>query len=156
MKQLPIPVLKACPCVGASLYSLCVLSGFGGRAGSEVSVGCFSPGLRWRLPPWLGVWLEPEGLKWETDESWGFSQAQWCSLLCHGVGPRSQELEAQSGSSSASPRHDGGCCLGWGQCQNLSGWNRSPGGAWLLLSLIAVFAFARGGAVAPRTGAGAQ
>ena len=37
MKQLPIPVLKACPCVGVSPCSLHVPSGFGGRAGPEVS-----------------------------------------------------------------------------------------------------------------------
>lgn len=41
MKKLPIFVLKACPCVGASLCSLCVPSAFGRRAGSEVSMGCF-------------------------------------------------------------------------------------------------------------------
>ena len=37
MKQLPVPVLKGCPCVGASLYSLFVPSGFGGSPGSDVS-----------------------------------------------------------------------------------------------------------------------
>ena len=36
MKQLCIPVSKACPFVGASLYSLWVPCGFGGRAGSDV------------------------------------------------------------------------------------------------------------------------
>lgn len=39
MKQLPLPVLKGCPSMGASLFSLPVSSGFGGRPGSEVSVG---------------------------------------------------------------------------------------------------------------------
>lgn len=37
MKQLPNLVLKSCPCVGAYLCSLCVPSGFGDRARSEVS-----------------------------------------------------------------------------------------------------------------------
>ena len=37
MKQLPLPVLKGCPSVGASLFSLHVSSGW--RAGSEVRVG---------------------------------------------------------------------------------------------------------------------
>ena len=40
MKQLPFPVLKVCPCVGMSLCSLHVPSGFGGRTGSEMSMGC--------------------------------------------------------------------------------------------------------------------
>ena len=43
MKQLPILVLKGCACVGASLYSLCVLSGFDGRAGSEVNTSHILP-----------------------------------------------------------------------------------------------------------------
>ena len=38
MKQFSILVLKGCPCVGASLDSLHVPSGFGGRAGSDVLV----------------------------------------------------------------------------------------------------------------------
>ena len=43
MKQLPIPVLKVCPCVGTSLFSLHVYSSFAGRAGSEVSIVCVFP-----------------------------------------------------------------------------------------------------------------
>ena len=39
MKRLPVPFLKGCPCVEESLSNLCVPSGFGGRAGSEVSTG---------------------------------------------------------------------------------------------------------------------
>ena len=37
LRQLPIVVLKGCPCVGTSPYCLCVLSGFGGRAGFDVN-----------------------------------------------------------------------------------------------------------------------
>ena len=37
LRQLPIVVLKGCPYVGASLYCLCVFSGFGGRAGFDVN-----------------------------------------------------------------------------------------------------------------------
>ena len=40
-EQLPIQVLKVCPCVGTSLCSLCVSFGFGGRDESEVNTGCF-------------------------------------------------------------------------------------------------------------------
>ena len=43
MKQLPILVLKGCPFVGASLYSLRVPSGFGGRAGSDVNMSLIFP-----------------------------------------------------------------------------------------------------------------
>ena len=46
MKQLPIPVLKGCPCLETSLFSLCVPSGFGGRAGSDVNTShSFSQGV---------------------------------------------------------------------------------------------------------------
>lgn len=37
MKQLLMAVLKGCPCLGISLYSILVPSGFGGRAGSDVN-----------------------------------------------------------------------------------------------------------------------
>lgn len=39
MKHSTTPAFKECHCVGASLCSLHVPTGFGGRAGSEVSVG---------------------------------------------------------------------------------------------------------------------
>lgn len=39
MKELPITVLKWCPCVDVSLFSLHISSGSCGRAGSEVSTG---------------------------------------------------------------------------------------------------------------------
>ena len=38
MKELPVGVLKECPSVRASLYSLHVSSGFSGRAGSDMSM----------------------------------------------------------------------------------------------------------------------
>lgn len=38
-EKLPFPVLKGCPCVEVSLCSLHVLLGFGGRVGSDVSMG---------------------------------------------------------------------------------------------------------------------
>lgn len=40
MKQLPIPVLKACLRVGIFLCSLSVSSGFDGRTGLEDTMGC--------------------------------------------------------------------------------------------------------------------
>ena len=43
MNQLPVLVLKGYHCVGAPLCSLCVPSGFGGRARSEVSKGYVFP-----------------------------------------------------------------------------------------------------------------
>lgn len=36
MKHLPIVVFRECPCEGPSINSLCVTSGFDGRAGSHV------------------------------------------------------------------------------------------------------------------------
>lgn len=43
MKQLPIPGLKQCPCVGVILYSLHGPSGFGEGAGPEVSTSHVFP-----------------------------------------------------------------------------------------------------------------
>ena len=37
MQQLPVEVIKGCPSVGASLYSVCVPSGFGGRVGFDMN-----------------------------------------------------------------------------------------------------------------------
>ena len=45
MKQLPIVVLKGCPYERATLYSLCVLSGFDGRAGFDVNSSLFPQGV---------------------------------------------------------------------------------------------------------------
>ena len=39
MKQLPVLALRMCPCMGMSLCNLHVPSGFGGRAGSQLSMG---------------------------------------------------------------------------------------------------------------------
>ena len=43
MKKLPILVWKGCPGMGASLCSLCVSRGFGGRVRYEVSTGWVVP-----------------------------------------------------------------------------------------------------------------
>ena len=43
MKQLTILILKGCPYVGISLYNLCVPSGIGETAGSEVSIDPIFP-----------------------------------------------------------------------------------------------------------------
>lgn len=52
------------PCVGASLWHLHVLSGFGGRAGSEVGTDHILPQrVLWQLPLWWEVELEMKGLK---------------------------------------------------------------------------------------------
>lgn len=44
MIQISINLLKWCPCVEASMYYLCVPSGFDVRAGSDVSMSQFFPG----------------------------------------------------------------------------------------------------------------
>jgi len=44
VKQLSVLVLEACTCVEVSLCNLSKPSGFGGKAGSEVSAGCVFPG----------------------------------------------------------------------------------------------------------------
>lgn len=66
MKQLPILVLMSCPCVGASLCSLCESSGFGGTAGFEVSMAwgfSYTQWLYWE-------WSQGRGLEQELRESW--------------------------------------------------------------------------------------
>ena len=45
MKQLPILVWKGCPCVRASLYSLCVPSAFSGRAVSDMNTTYIPQGV---------------------------------------------------------------------------------------------------------------
>ena len=79
MKQLP--VLKACPYVGASLWSLLVPSGIGGRAKFKVSVGCVLPcfvlsgsvllACRARVSTLSGVMPGPEGLEQGFFPMWG-------------------------------------------------------------------------------------
>lgn len=56
-KQLPIPVLKGCPCVEAFVCSLHWLSGFGGRARYEVSTGHIFQGV-WVAIPLVRVGAE--------------------------------------------------------------------------------------------------
>lgn len=61
VKKSPIPVLNTCPCVWVFLCSLCVPSGFGGKAGSEVGMGhVFLQGELVAMAL-LGVRLELEG-----------------------------------------------------------------------------------------------
>lgn len=60
MKQLPIPVLMLCPCVGASLYSQHVLGVFGEKVGSEVSMDHVFPQGVLALP-WCELGLEMKG-----------------------------------------------------------------------------------------------
>ena len=63
MKQFSILVLKGCPCVGASLDSLHVPSGFGGRAGSDMSTSHIFPQGVLAASTLVGYGLEMEGLK---------------------------------------------------------------------------------------------
>lgn len=50
-----LPVLKTCPCVGASSYRLHVSCGFGRRTGAEVVMGWhFSQGKPGDPPWWVG------------------------------------------------------------------------------------------------------
>lgn len=94
MKQLPIPVLKECPSVGASLCNLQVPSSFGGRAGSEVSMVLIFPWDLLAATPRWGVGRGVELLEGEP----GVSQAS--SLIsCHcptGGGIRAQGAEAEA------------------------------------------------------------
>ena len=69
MKQPPIPILKGAPCVGASLHSLHVFSGFGRRTSSEAQTTS-SPGVYCYQLPWLGLRLELERLEPELGTIW--------------------------------------------------------------------------------------
>ena len=51
-KQLPTVVLKGCPYVEVSLYSLQMSSGFGGRAGYDVNTSQVFLRVYWQLSPW--------------------------------------------------------------------------------------------------------
>lgn len=77
VKKSPIPVLNTCPCVWVFLCSLCVPSGFGGKAGSEVGMGhVFLQGELVAMAL-LGVRLELEGPEPDVVTSEGFSFVQW-------------------------------------------------------------------------------
>ena len=77
MQQIPVEVLKGYPSVGASLFSVCVPSGFGGKAGSEVGMGhVFLQGELVAMAL-LGVRLELEGPEPDVVTSEGFSFVQW-------------------------------------------------------------------------------
>ena len=67
VKSLPVIVMKGCPYVGASLYSLHVPSGLGGRAEFDVNKSQIFP---WGL-------LAIEDLGPGQGVKWGFSCAQW-------------------------------------------------------------------------------
>ena len=51
-KQLPLVVLKGCPYVGVSLYSLQMSSGFGGRPGYDINTSQVFLRVYWQLSPW--------------------------------------------------------------------------------------------------------
>ena len=94
MKQLPIPVLKGCPCLETSLFSLCVPSGFGGRAGSEVSTGqVFRQGVLVAITFFEG--LEMEGLEPEPHVSWASPVISGCHHPLRGR-IRSQSVGAEA------------------------------------------------------------
>lgn len=64
--------MKVCPCVGVSLCSLCELSGFSGRVGSEVSMGYISsPGVLMATALARGG-MEMKGLELKPSASLGF------------------------------------------------------------------------------------
>ena len=86
-----------CPCVRASLCSLCVSSGFDGRAGAEMSTGsvfCLGARAASTLEQGMG-WSPSRGLKLEPGVSGG--------LPYWGVGPGPQELKQEPWGSWASP-----------------------------------------------------
>ena len=62
--------------MGASLYSMFVPSGFGGRAGSDmIMTHIFPEGMA--AFTFVGGGAEMEVLEPEPGVSWGFSSAQW-------------------------------------------------------------------------------
>ena len=63
MKQIPIVILKVCPCVRGSLYSLCVPSGFDGRTGFDMNTSQIFPQGVLAAITIVGVRLEMEGLE---------------------------------------------------------------------------------------------
>ncbi|XP_057564292.1 adhesion G protein-coupled receptor E2-like [Hippopotamus amphibius kiboko] len=70
-------VTQTCPCVGASLCSLCVPSRFVGRSGSEVCTSCIFHQVGWQSPLWWKLQLELEELHPEPGMSQGFFCVQW-------------------------------------------------------------------------------
>lgn len=81
------------PCVGVLLCSLCVPSGLGRKARSEVSTAAFSPGLCWQLLPWWEVGLELDGLQPEPVATKASSLLIGITTHRSGVKPKFLEQE---------------------------------------------------------------
>ena len=85
--------LEVRPCVGVLLCSLCVPSGLGRKARSEVSTAAFSPGLCWQLLPWWEVGLELDGLQPEPIATKASSLLIGITTHRSGVKPKFLEQE---------------------------------------------------------------
>lgn len=77
MTLLPIPVLKGCLCIGESLDSLSVSSGFGGRAGAEVNRRYIFPEGVLTPTPLVGCGVGERGLSQESGVHQGCFFVQW-------------------------------------------------------------------------------
>lgn len=120
-----LPVLKTCPCVGASLYRLHVSCGFGRRTGAKVVMGQrFYQGIPGHPPRWVGVaagtrawcnqgfsqvtpWWGWEILKHSMDQSFSYGIPGAVAL----VGRRDWSLHSEQGRGHA--------VLSWLECQVL-------------------------------------
>ena len=119
-------------CVGWSLFSLLMASGFHGWLYLKWSGARFFPGVCWQPPPWWKVGLELKGLERKPSATWHFSFAQWPSPFSQGI--RSKRLEQEPwerGFSRISPP---------------GGWDLRPWGCTsVLVSLfLSVLALVRG------------
>lgn len=126
------PSLEGVSLCGSFLCSLCVPTGFGGKAGSEVSMVTSSPRVCCQLSPWWETGLEMEGLKLQPGAIQGFSDAHGCPY------PIRYECRAQ-GAEAEPLKELGFSCVGDG-CLYL-GWF-SDRGLWVWgFTFVLVFTF---------------
>ena len=77
MKQLLIVILKVCPCVRVSLYSLCVPGGFDGRTGFDMNTSQIFPQGVLAAISMVGGETGDAVTRTRASLSQGFPSAQW-------------------------------------------------------------------------------
>lgn len=81
-------ILKGCPCVGTSLHSPYLSSGFGGRAGFDMNTSRFFPQGLLAAVTLVEGWAGYRGEGLEPTGRQCFPSVQWLSLPYWGVGAR--------------------------------------------------------------------
>lgn len=122
MKHLPIPVFKVCPCVGVSLCNLLVHSGFGGRAGPEMSMGCIFPWGVLAATTLVGGRAGVRGTRTKARCKSGLFLSLVAVIPLSWVGLGAEELEQELSGNWVSPWYKGSLHLGLGHGWGLRAW----------------------------------